>query len=482
MADLSPPLLTDAMPQHVNWAQPSSAFVGGIARSDITAPVGVRAYNWGAGRQELATGVHRPLTATVLAISDPGTLAGQDPIWRYLISLDLGWWRDSSSYLRLLEPLMEGLEATADQILIHLVHTHAGPSLSDLGTPLPGADLLASYHEHLVESILTAARDARQQSASVDLTWSYGHCDLAVVRNLPCGDRDVVAFDPDQDADDTLLLGRLTQAQSGEVMGTILNYAAHPTTLAHHNSLLSPDYVGAAREVLEDATGAPCLFLQGASGELSPREQYGPGTQQADINGRILGHAAYSTLLNMPEPGTGLVFSGVIESGAPLGIWESAPHHGSPELSFGAHHVQLPARQNRSKWDHIDPVAARERRRRAEVLTEGYLQRDPDAGLHADHPFWVWRLGDAALVAHPGEAFSLLQRELRRRHPEIPLLVANLTGGPGFVYLPDQASYDRDQYQVWQTPLEPGALESLVSAADQQLNTLFAATPSPKGS
>jgi hypothetical protein len=116
-------------------------------------------------------------------------------------------------------------------------------------------------------------------------------------------------------------------------------------------------------------------------------------------------------------------------------------------------------------------VAAAERRDRAGRLAEGYLDGDV-----ARHPLWVWHLGDAVVVAHPGEAFSALQTTLRARHPERAVLVLNLTNGPGFVYLPDRASYGRDRYQVWQTLLAAGCLEVLTDAAD----ALVAAGPDPR--
>ena len=40
----------------------------------------------------------------------------------------------------------------------------------------------------------------------MDITWGYGHCDLAVNRDLPCGSHEVVAFNPDIIADDTLTI------------------------------------------------------------------------------------------------------------------------------------------------------------------------------------------------------------------------------------------------------------------------------------
>ena len=42
------------------------------------------------------------------------------------------------------------------------------------------------------------------------------------------------------------------------IVVTAVGYAAHPTSLAWENTLISPDYPGALREVVETATGAPC--------------------------------------------------------------------------------------------------------------------------------------------------------------------------------------------------------------------------------
>ena len=61
----------------------------------------------------------------------------------------------------------------------------------------------------------------------------------------------------------------------------MVNYACHPTTLAWQNTLISPDYVGAMREVVGSRHDAPCLFLQGASGDVGPRVGFVGDTEQA---------------------------------------------------------------------------------------------------------------------------------------------------------------------------------------------------------
>src|SRR5687768_7664886 len=47
---------------------PQSLCLAGVARGDITPPVGMYHRMWGAATHDRSTGVHRPLTATVLAL------------------------------------------------------------------------------------------------------------------------------------------------------------------------------------------------------------------------------------------------------------------------------------------------------------------------------------------------------------------------------------------------------------------------------
>ncbi|MBO0867306.1 MAG: hypothetical protein J2P15_01960 [Micromonosporaceae bacterium] len=483
------------------WTPRESAVVAGVARADITPPVGIRAHNWGAARVGQATGVHRPLTASALAVADDAVG------WRYLLTVDLGWWQSFAGYQRVYRPVLAALCPTAlpptapaagsdpavspaasaagsasagggepDAVLLHLVHTHAGPTLAEEDSGLPGSELVGAYRERLVQALIEVATVAREAAQQATVTWAYGSCRLAANRDLPLAERDVLGFNPAGSADDTVLVGRITAA-GGAPVGVLVNYACHPTTLAHQNTLVSPDYVGAVREVVEQHAGAPCLFLQGASGDLGPREQYAAGTEVADRHGRALGHAVASVLETMGTPGSALHFGGVVESGAPLGIWHEAALAPPSGSSFARLDVPIACRPDPSqstvdRWADIDPAAAAERRARAGRLAEGYA-----AGGAARHPVFVWRLGDAVIVAHPGEAYSQLQTELRRRHPERAVAVLNLTNGPGFMYLPPREAYRRDRYQVWQTLAAEGTLEAVTDAADAAIAALPPARP-----
>src|SRR5262249_37379339 len=84
-------------------------------------------------------------------------------------------------------------------------------------------------------------------------------------------------------------------------------------------------YPGPMRELVEQATGAPCVFLQGASGDLGPRHGFVGDTAVAERNGRQLGHAVLSTLEGMPPPATRFTYRGPVVSGATIGTWEHGP-------------------------------------------------------------------------------------------------------------------------------------------------------------
>lgn len=448
------------------------AFAGraGVARRDITPPPGIRTRNWGPATTDVAGGVHRPLTLTALAL-DGGD--GSAPL--VLLAVDGTWWRRVDDERRVRSAVLDVLGLAEERLLIALSHTHAGPVLCAADADLDGGALIPAYLDRLAAAAVEAGREAIAALEPAVLEWTTGRCALAADRELDLDGRAVVGANPAAAADDTVVAGRLTATTTGRMLGAVVNYACHPTTLAWENTVVSPDYVGAMREVVEAATGAPCLFLQGASGELAPAEQYTGDTAVADRHGHALGHAVLSALAGLPPAGTELTLTEVVESGAPLAVWRPAPRP-APEPGLAARRAvaDLPLRplptlaELAEEWAGIDPRSRDERLRRARHLRDGYLDGGPTAG----HPVWVWRIGDALLAAHPGEAYSAFQRELRARFPGRPVLVLNLTNGPGFVYLPTTTAYDRGAYQSWQTPLAAGALELLTAHAGDLLEEL----------
>src|SRR5262249_37350037 len=152
------------------------------------------------------------------------------------------------------------------------------------------------------------------------------------------------------------------------------------------NQLISPDFPGAMREVVEAAIPAACIFLQGASGDLGPREGFSGDAALADRNGRQLGYAALSALEALPPAGTRFASAWPAVTGAPLEVWKHQPLPPEQIAASGQWRLQrwtvnLTYRPELPTSDSV--VAARSRfeaaRKRAEESGDEGLARDARA-------------------------------------------------------------------------------------------------------
>jgi hypothetical protein len=227
---------------------------------------------------------------------------------------------------------------------------------------------------------------------------------------------------------------------------------------------------------MEHAFGAPALFLQGASGELAPRDDYVGDTAVADSNGRQLGYSAAAAIESLPPAGTRFVYTGIVPSGANLGTWEYRPLdagelHASEQLATRVSGVPLRRKEEIGVVESAggatpDSVQEQEKALRRRHLAAA-LGDDPVYEM----PLWTWRLGDALLVAVPNEPYSVLQVELRRRFAGTPLLVLGVTNRT-MGYLPPEETYGTGLYQEQQSPFAPGCLEQTIEAAARALEDL----------
>lgn len=453
----------------------------GVGRADITPPADSYHRNWGAALHDAAEGVHRPLTATVVAFADDaGALRG-------LFTVDLGWLR-AREMSALLVALRAGSGLSADDLVFTLSHTHAAINLDVERTAEPGGQHIEPYLAALPGKLLAAWQQARDSLQPVDLAVAHGRCALAMHRDARDEDRGIYVCgpNPDGDSDDTVTVLRATDAQ-GRPLAHLVNYACHPTTLAWDNRLISPDYVGALREVVETSTGVPCAFLQGPSGDLGPVRGFVGDVETADSNGRQLGHAVLAALETLPAPGKVWAYREPVVSGATVGAWEwQAPDTGratglsrfeTRTVTLSLAHRQLPTREELdarlADWRQKqaagesagDEEAVREARARIERLRRALrlVEAQPADG-HVDYEVRLWRLGEVVLVMVGGEPYQQLQVNLRRRFPATRLLVVELCNRPHSYLLPRER-YGIGLYQEEVCVLAPGCLEAVEEAA-----------------
>ncbi|QDV16869.1 Neutral/alkaline non-lysosomal ceramidase [Gimesia panareensis] len=441
----------------------------GVATVDITPPVGIYARNWGAAKHDVADWIHRKLTLNALVLCETDS---QKPV--VFLDGDLGWWRSLPTFYRFQSRLLEKLKLDETSLIFGVTHTHASPPLTDPDPDLPASESLAEFLEQVFEASVKVTLQAMKNATEAVVEWKTGRCELAGMRDLPDpdGERLVCGWNPNEPADDTLVVGRISDLE-GTLQAVIVNYACHPTTLAWENTAISPDYPGAMRETILKTLGVPALFMQGTSGELAPRYQYVGDPAVADRHGRQLAYATLATLENMEPPGTCLEYQGVMESGAPLAVWKHKMVTPVSLLKRKKVTVTLPIKD----WPTAEELeqqrqACTDRALEERLRRRRNIRRGIGDGSTLELPIWVWRMGDTILVGSPTEAYSILQRTLRERFPERTIVCLNLINGTTG-YLTPEELYDLDLYQVWQTPFARGSLEKLISGMTEAIQEII---------
>jgi len=443
----------------------------GAARARIDPPEGMYARTWGSSAHDIAEGSHRPLYATALAVSDG---ASGSMLW--FLGVDLMVWMSKDDEAGIRAPLESELGVAPGGLIMHLSHSHGAPFTDPARAGAPGGALIAAYRDALLAACRSVLAEARAAIRPAVLGWSTGRCGLAYNRDLPDPETGqlLCGLNPDRPADDTLLVGRVTDA-SGAVIATLVNYACHPTSTGGGNRLISPDYIGAMRELVEREAGGICLFLHGADGELTPRRSFEDDVAAADQNGRELGYAALSVLAGMFPPGHCLEFAGREESGTALGRWHHAPAPSDIVLVAREEPVRLDVRNDlpplaelRTALDSAPAGFGRERAQRRLAMREKIGD-----GATYDMPIVAWRLGGGVLIGAPVEFYSDFQIRLRARHPGLPIAVMNICNGY-IGYLPPQEAYALDVYPVRIALFAAGSAERALETASKMIEALMA--------
>ncbi|MDP6034410.1 MAG: hypothetical protein QGG55_00050 [Verrucomicrobiota bacterium] len=464
---------------HVDTPQSRCRFA--LAHGDITPPANIYHRMWGAAKHDRATGIHRPLRATLTLFTPLDGAQRQ-----FIIALDhcvMG----RQEMDNLLDAVSEAADIPREELIVVFSHTHAAGLMGLERGNLPGGDLIAPYLESVATRVAELVKETQTKLQPATILYATGHCNLAAHRDYWDEDNQLWAcgYDPDTPADDTVLTAR-AHAEDGTLLATLVNYACHPTTLAWDNTLISPDYPGAMRETIEEVTGVPCLFLQGASGELGPVEGFVGDTSVADRNGRQLGHAALSAIESLPDPNTRFEYTGPVVSGATLGEWkynelpdEFSDSNASWQLVRQI--IPLPIRPGTpttqevetelAKWEKKDTPDARAMAERKRRLLHRLSQLP--AGDNFPLEAVVLRLGGAVWIIIQGEHYSVLQKVLRERFPETPLIISTVASHWGASYLPPKELYDKGIYQESIAITAAGSLEKVIETIGGQIEELL---------
>jgi hypothetical protein len=441
----------------------------GVARADITPPPNIYARSWGSALHDAAEGIHRPLVTTCLF------LRGGDPqLELYLLCFDLGWWYDNAHEKEIRKVILEKSGLRDDQLITHMGHTHSGPASNLQNVEREGGNLIPAYRDKIVEGAVAALKGAKANVQPAVMSWAEGRCNLARNRDLVLDSETFLcSVNPDGPTDDTVLVGRITD-KNGKIIATMVNYACHPVSLGGGNKLISPDYYGAMREVVErDTDGAPCLFLHGASGDMTPLRSYEADTAIADQNGRQLGYAALSALTGMLPPEQEIAFDRIEDSGARLGRWSLRSKPANTSLKATMSDTDLPYVDLQTEAELLKALHGCNDRPLKERLERRLMvRRDVGEGKTRKVRMTLWQVGDAFIVGAPAEPYSAFQKEIRARFPGHAVAVLNIANG-NVGYLAPAETYDKPGlYQIKISLFKPGCMEQVIEDTAKSLKAL----------
>lgn len=472
-------------------AGPQSRCKFSLRWTDITPPAGIYHRMWGAAKHERATGVHRPLRATATMFAAFNDCAGGRQTILALDHCVMG----ATEHNELLTRIAEISGEPPDAILVVFSHTHSAGLMGLDRVENPGGDLIPGYLRELAERSGQLVKECRLALQEAVLVYGTGRCQLAAHRDFWDEQRRqfVCGTNPGGPSDDTVIVARVS-APDGCLLASVVNYACHPTTLAWDNSLISPDYVGALRDLVERETGAPCLFLQGASGELGPWEGFVGDPAVADRNGRELGYAALAALTGLPPAGKAFCYQGPVVSGATLGAWAYQ--------TFDADELTRQETFQRVRWDEpLHYRAGRPSAEQTEAEWKQCLAQETEARAAGEtsqaedfralaerknrlltrlrqlpkgdtFPLQVviLKIGGGVWIGVQGEAYSLLQTALRRKFPTHAIVLATIAADWGASYLPPRELYDTGIYQETIAVVAAGSLEQLIESISAHLS------------
>jgi neutral ceramidase len=236
----------------------------GAAKADITPPTGHPMWGYAARHDAACQGVLDPLLARALVLDAGGKRIA-------LVSLDLGRAPTRDSTARIRERVAK--EAGVAEVFLVGSHTHHGPVLELDTWPTPEKSYVRELERKLGDLIAEASKGLRPARHGV------ASKEVALNRNRQ-------SKRADAPVDRELLVLRV-EGSDGKPVAYAVNFAAHPTMTEAKDLRFSADYPGPMAEVVEKETGVPCLFLQGAAGDLSARSPEGVRGPQAF--GKLLG-------------------------------------------------------------------------------------------------------------------------------------------------------------------------------------------------
>lgn len=421
----------------------------GAATEDVTPEEPVVMSGYGA-RKDLSTGIHDPLSATALVLTDGAVTVA-------LVSIDV--LNVSREFTSEVESALatEGVEL--DCLLPIATHTHAGPYIParalDVSPPLRADRNVSETVGELESGVVRAVKTAHGSLEPATVRVGHAHEPEVPENRRAAGGVSGNVRMPSGEIDPEVTAALVETDSGAETV--VYNFACHPVCTTAEETLLSADWPGYAQDRIHAERDARVLLVNGAAGDINPHE--------SDDRSEDLGGYEY-----MERIGTRVgdaVCRAVADAESADRMIEDAP------LRLERADLTLPVK----KTPPADRI--RDRIDELEATREDFDRADEEAvhaNLVADLQYarellaiaeWDARrlparlsyveMGDLGLLGMPGEVLVSHGLEFKQEAGVETLMPAGYAGG--YVgYLPTLADLERVGYEVRTMKVAPEAI------------------------
>ncbi|GAA5224922.1 neutral/alkaline non-lysosomal ceramidase N-terminal domain-containing protein [Membranihabitans marinus] len=407
------------------WTVDAQNFRAAVVKKDITPHNSQHLLGYGT---RMSTGVYDSIYHRITILDD-----GENEF--ILVSSDICLVAPSE-YDRVSKMVQEKFNVGGDQFWWSVTHTHSAP---EVGPPGLAEVFLGDRYEHqydtaytnfVVKELLAGIVEARSQlvSARLGVGWGYSQANInRRARNGKGGTR--LGMNPEGPVDRRIGVLKIQNSDSGALMALIANYAIHGTVMSGHNLLISGDAPGVVAEYVEEKTGAPLLFINGAAGNIAPLYSVYPSPQAGHLD--EFKHLLGDKILDAN--------SNIIANRIDV------------KLNFGELVVKLPRKEGLGWLDDLKNFTAKNDFGGDDVLL-------PIRFLKIDRDIGIW--------AAPLELFCEISNEIRDRSPFGYTFYYGYTNG-WLGYMLTQEEFGLGGYEPMVSPFAPESgrqlTESVVS-------------------
>lgn len=393
--------------------------LAGCASRDITPPAGIHMGGYW-GRKSGAVEARDPLMAKALVFAQGGRRAA-------LVALDLVG-LDAGTVRQLRARIEERTGIPGAGVMSCCSHTHAGP----LTLPFRGmGEMDPGYMRRVEEAVVEVVAQAAGQLQPARLAQARAPAHLGINRRQWREGRMVIGENPQGPVADYAHVVRVGER------AVLFSHACHPVILGSANHCLSSEFPGAAARYVEARTNRTALFVNGACGDINPRQR--GDFSQVEQAGATLGEAVLQGLAAARElSGEGIDY---ISEQVPLPLIDPLPRL-QAEIEKLALQLKAEIEKGGDGWAQRVPRARLEWAEQMLALarrgSRGQVQPFEIQGL---------RIGNLLLLGMEGEIFVRYQLELEPLSSLQPAILCGYANGC-IGYVPTADEYPRGGYEV----------------------------------